>query len=898
MSPAAPLNADAVPDELADRPQWLMWDNSADTPRRPHWRGDFSISWSDPDDWHTFSEAVEAAQERDSWGIGYVTAIENDDYARGLYGCLDLDGAVYYSDDKGRVTPHDWLPSLQAFIDDGGYIEVSPSGEGLHVWTVGHTPPEWWSDSHFSAEEHEGVEFLTNKFVTVTGQTLDETYDAVAETDPTEFLYQAYTEINGENPRPETVETTTNGGEREWSQDEIESALEHVSSSCEYAKWRDIGFAIHDWDAGQTGKSVFEQWSRGSGWDDDSQRHIDNIWSSAEQGGRVSIGTLIYHAKQGGWSPSPASGPPADESSTTDDGDADGDTDGDSDRLGLDPISVLKLAVEDPMHPADYDDDGNFDVFPRDLRSNERGNYVWMLAKRTGNDDVLARRHGPLLAYQRETSTWENDDDQRLRQLAKQSLGSAFSSGVVDEVEANIRAERDRVKDPDDLGAPDGTIMTPSGLLHLRDRNIEPGKREHYAVCNLPHEPDWSATCDRWEQFIAESIETEHERKKFQEYCGYCLWRHAQDFGKAMLLVGPTDSGKSTALKTIRHVLGEDNVASESLQNLIDTRWGKAQLVGNIANVREEVTPSGLESVEAFKELTGGEGKVTAEFKGQKKFDFVVTQKFMFATNEVPSVADADQAFYNRLLFVRFPNTVDPEDQDPDLDDKLQAEAQGILNWMLDGLDRLLDQKAFTGERAINDKKELCDAFGGILDRFTHNALMITGSEDDVVAKSDLHDLAHRYADDIDKEPDWSKQSGFTSEISQTRGIGQTQRRINGEVTDVLTGLRVKPEIVYRYDMDIAAKTGDVDDTDPTGLRHYQENDVRPGYDSTEERNVPPMVVKTVLEHDEPKGTPHDYLVGELESQGVPTDDAEHAIKKCLQRGDIHEPESDLYRTT
>lgn len=53
------------PDELHQRDQWLMWDD-ADSPRRPHWRGDFSISWNDPDDWHTFDEAREAALTRDS----------------------------------------------------------------------------------------------------------------------------------------------------------------------------------------------------------------------------------------------------------------------------------------------------------------------------------------------------------------------------------------------------------------------------------------------------------------------------------------------------------------------------------------------------------------------------------------------------------------------------------------------------------------------------------------------------------------------------------------------------------------------------------------------------------------------------------------------------------------
>ena len=102
------IDLDAIPDELQDRDQWLMWDSSNDTPRRPHWKGDFMISWSEPDQWHSYEEAVEAARTTESWGIGYVTATNNPDYARGLYSVIDIDGGADAEDH-----PKDWVPSLQ-----------------------------------------------------------------------------------------------------------------------------------------------------------------------------------------------------------------------------------------------------------------------------------------------------------------------------------------------------------------------------------------------------------------------------------------------------------------------------------------------------------------------------------------------------------------------------------------------------------------------------------------------------------------------------------------------------------------------------------------------------------------------------------------------------------------
>ena len=208
---------DEIPDELKERPQWLMWDSSADAPRRPHWRGDFGVSWTDPDDWHSFEEAVAAAEEEDSWGIGYVFSNSNDKHARGLYGALDLDGC------DGDTGPKDWLPSLSPFFDRDAYIEFSPSGEGIHIPIAGFEPPSWWSNVHMSAEEHEGVEAYGSKFFTFTGDALKGSGDTVVgDADfVEEWLIEAYTSITGETPPP-LQEDEEEGRETKKSREEIE----------------------------------------------------------------------------------------------------------------------------------------------------------------------------------------------------------------------------------------------------------------------------------------------------------------------------------------------------------------------------------------------------------------------------------------------------------------------------------------------------------------------------------------------------------------------------------------------------------------------------------------------------------------------------------------------------
>ena len=292
-----PTPYDNVPDELQKRDQWLLWDSSADTPRQPHWNGDHTISWSNPDDWHTFEETVRLARTRETWGIGYVTAADNGDYPAGKYAVIDIDGGV---DDYGNLK--EWVPDLDMFTKAATYIEWSPSGTGIHIPVDATKAPEWWSDSQIG--EHEGVDLLSNKFCTFTGDKLQESGSAIAQVNPTPWLFDAYTELRGESPRLEGESNDEYDG-GEWLEDShVENALESIDPDISHSEWVRLGYAVHDYDSGSRGRSLFESWSRkGEKYDADAERTIETIWSDASRGSGVTVATLIHKAKEAGWSP-------------------------------------------------------------------------------------------------------------------------------------------------------------------------------------------------------------------------------------------------------------------------------------------------------------------------------------------------------------------------------------------------------------------------------------------------------------------------------------------------------------------------------------------------------------------------------------------------------------------
>jgi len=409
-----------------------------------------------------------------------------------------------------------------------------------------------------------------------------------------------------------------------------------------------------------------------------------------------------------------------------------------------------------------------------------------------------------VFSFDEDDGVWKRDGERKLKQVCRMAMGRANSKKAHSETVYAIKGNPNIQIHRDDLGAPAGTIATPNGLLDLRERQTEPLKPKHHALNRIrtSFNPAAEYEGSRWMEFLENSVQPT-DMDKLQEYAGYCLWHHAQPFGKALFLVGPTDSGKGTFLKAISQVIGTENISNESLYDLLQTRWGAARLFGNMINVRNEVTPGGLKNIQKFKEMTGGGDSMSGEFKGQDKFEFRVTQKFLFSTNQMPEVENGDGAFYNRLLFAVFPDTVPEEDQDKDLLDKLDEERETILNWMLDGLDRLMLQSRFSGERSREDKETIMQEHGDAVDRFAANVLDVTGDNEDVVHKGDLYEVFIRFNDYIGRDP--VVQQTMTSGLKEIDGISDGQsRKVDGDTSRprVFKGIRVRPEALKEIQAD------------------------------------------------------------------------------------------------
>ncbi|MDG5821838.1 phage/plasmid primase, P4 family [Natronococcus sp. A-GB7] len=693
-----------------------MYDTSNDTPRRPHWRGNFGVSWSDPDSWHTFEEAVEAADERASWGIGYVMAADNDDYTPGVYGCVDIDGA-HLEDGSLR----DWVPDLSVFTDALTYMEYSPSGNGLHIPIVASDVPDWWSDSQI--DDHEGVDVLTNKFCTFTGDTHADSGGQIAGVDPTPWLFEAYQNIRGESPHlgdsSGSQSSDYDGGE--WLEpSDVEDALNCINPDIEHPEWLRLGFAVHDYDSGSNGRSIFESWSRrGSKWDDQAESIVEHIWQNADKGSGVTVATLIDKAKQNGWSVPKANNVAGDGGVTT-----------------ADPSASVPDVTGETLTPsmvrvyAGLEEDDSIS----DLNDRQKAAYVWELAKESENVHVrVSRDNGELWAFDPETGTWNPDGERALRHAARKALGAVnYGENVLNELKAQINADPEVEIWNDEFGLEAGMLAVKNGLLDLEKaynddpdaiRDLEP---EDYALTRLSAEYDPEADGSTWKPFVGEVVES-GMIPTVQEYIGDCLHRESL-YERALLLVGGGENGKSTFLNVIEELLGDDNTTSVSPFDFGD-KPSLAEMHGGLANISVELEGGSLQgkNLANFKKMTGGDS-LQAKRLYQSPFEFAYDGGMLFATNEVPDVpvSDDDTAFWRRWIIVHFDNQF-PEGsdkRDPTLGNRLQEpeNLSAVLNWAIEGWGRLLENGEFDNVPPTPDEtRRKWQSWGDSLDYFLSN---------------------------------------------------------------------------------------------------------------------------------------------------------------------------------
>ena len=302
----------------------------------------------------------------------------------------------------------------------------------------------------------------------------------------------------------------------------------------------------------------------------------------------------------------------------------------------------------------------------------------------------------------------ECEDDNVARALSSWAGISLMEPRVRAAVEL-AKSEPGVAISPSQLDVDPWLINCDNGTLNLRSGELQPHCREDLITKVTKVEYDVEAQCPQWLGFLGEIMQGDQNLVEWlQKAWGYSLTGVCNE-RVVFFMYGRGRNGKSTCLETLRDILG-DYAEVATPETLLSKRDNA--IPNDIAALRGAhfVTASETDHDRRLAEATvkqlTGDDTIKARFLHAEFFNFKPTFKIWMATNYKPIIRGMDPGIWDRIRIVPFTYHV-PEDRvDPDLRDKLLAEAPGIFRWLVEGCTRWQAERLGTPTQVADSTRE------------------------------------------------------------------------------------------------------------------------------------------------------------------------------------------------
>jgi putative DNA primase/helicase len=253
--------------------------------------------------------------------------------------------------------------------------------------------------------------------------------------------------------------------------------------------------------------------------------------------------------------------------------------------------------------------------------------------------------------------------------------------------------------------------------------------REDFLTRTLACDVDPTATCPRWEQFMAEVFPDEDVRHFVHKAVGYSLTGNMREH-VFFFLYGGGRNGKTVFVKTLeKHVLGKLSVrAGKGITTASENGKYPEREVAELAGARMILTSETEQGQKlnenVIKDLSGGDN-MRGRHLYEGGFDFAPVGKLWIMGNHKPTIRGTDYGLWRRVRLIPFTQKFEGDKDDRQLEDKLAVEASGILNWCVRGC--LLWQK---------EGLEMPDAIRAAVDEYKRDEDRLADFLEDCVSES------------------------------------------------------------------------------------------------------------------------------------------------------------------
>ena len=307
-----------------------------------------------------------------------------------------------------------------------------------------------------------------------------------------------------------------------------------------------------------------------------------------------------------------------------------------------------------------------------------------------------------------------------IKEECRNTLKSLYTTGLTHDVLSKIEVETYINQENLFITENPYLIACENGIINLKTKELLAFSPNYKFFNKIPIFYDQNVDCPKIKKFFNEVLSSEADVKVMQEIFGFCLLRQYK-FEKAFMFTGEGRNGKSKSLELLRRFLGVENCANISLQDIEKDSFALGELFNKLACISADISDQAIIGSGNFKSLTGND-LISAARKFLTRVNFVNYAKMLFSANKIPIAHDATFAFFNRWIILEFKNTyllpnefakIPPTEHhlykqaDINLIDKLHTpeEMSGLLNWALEGLNRILYNNNFSISSSTEEVK-------------------------------------------------------------------------------------------------------------------------------------------------------------------------------------------------
>ena len=255
-----------------------------------------------------------------------------------------------------------------------------------------------------------------------------------------------------------------------------------------------------------------------------------------------------------------------------------------------------------------------------------------------------------------------------------------------------------------------------------------------------------------WFRFLRDLLYPE-DIPTLQEFLGYCLI--PSNKGQRMMIIkGSGGEGKSQIGAMLGSIFGT-NMKDGSIGKISEDRFARADLEHILLCVDDDMQMDALRKTNYVKSIVTAQGKIDLERKRTQSYQgWMFARLLAFSNGDLQALYDRSDGFYRRQLVLATKGKSAGRVDDPDLAEKLKAEAEGIFLWAFVGLQRLVANNfKFTESDRIKENREAVKRDNNNIFSFLESDGYIRLKADASISSKDLYSIYRMWCDENNLTP-------------------------------------------------------------------------------------------------------------------------------------------------